>query len=82
MKIQDIITESVYNIDRMDDRDVKSLHTDKFYVFINTLSAKGKTLVGPFDTHDIAHDYMETKVTPHAKEKLVVNGTEARKIAS
>ena len=68
------------DVDKADEVDVKSIHNDKFFIYLKMI--KTDYILGPFDNHDEARQYMDTKTPSEhtAQRKAVINGKEAKKI--
>jgi L-rhamnose isomerase len=77
MKIRDFLNETVYNLNKTDDIDKGNIDPEKYYVFIRTVDP---TLVGPFNTSSEAHKYMNGEYVTDRVEKIVVSGTEAKRL--
>lgn len=78
MKLKDILNEvQIIDAENADQHDRSSIDSGKFYIYIHTLQKE--LLIGPFNNHDEAEHFMKEKTTSQARQRIVVNGEEARK---
>lgn len=81
MKLRDLVTEmAVRDVEKMDAQDVQWIKDGKHYIYIKTMSKE--LMMGPFDSDGEARDYMNRNTSNIVRDKIVVDASEARKIAT